>query len=1098
MSTAGAVDLPLDIWGGLVTDMPTANLLEGVSPDCADVKFTLTGVATRPGLSSLYTPLPGNPTVNYIKSYVDPSEGQHTLFLDSAGNLWQEYPQGTVALIQASLQPNAYGKSVTEFGREYIAFSDGNFGKDIPRQFDGTYFDRVSQDGPGAGPSGQDFQPTPAALNSPSGSSIQATIAAAPTGAVRSGSTTITESYRDNLGHIHYVQATVSTTVTITTTAAHGFSTGDLVTIAWVTDSTFDGIFGITVATSTSFTYAQQGTLNATSGGGTATDNSATSGGGGPQGLIRAGNIVTATTSAAHGFQAGWTVQVSGVPNVNLGGSITSIQRSGSVATVVTASAHGLVPNSTVVITGVTGDTTFNGTFTVAEVPSATSFTYAQTLGDSTGTVSGTSYAQDIFNGTFTILTVPSSTTFTYEDVGPNDAAGGGTATIQGNVSPGQHQVAVSFVTRQGYVTRPSPPVTFSAGGTKLVSLSNVPVGPANVVGRIVMFTAAITPPATTSSFFYLPSKMEIKDNTTTSLVVDFSDDALIAGQSADSLFDKVTLGQCAGTINYAERMLWWGERKAQSNWLNLRFDGGWDPNVAALPLGWAFDATYGIGGQRESSAVAWGDAYKIIGDGATAIRGKRTQPAYVDYNNVPLIEAGTSYSVRAMVWGASLTQGTLHINLTSASGGFTTTGLAISPSQVNASFQEFAAEIISDSQITGQVPSDLTLQLYVDGTATNGGYFIIDEIEIYPTATPTNPSVLRASDIADPESFDGVTGFLQVSPQDGQRIVACFTIREFLYVLKQRSMYVIQDDPSSEPSGWSVKEVSNRVGAAGINAVASGAESAIIVNRDGAYYFDGSLVPGKLTQEISPPTSSPTPPFSWESINWGAGETVWALLDMREKRALIGVPYAAATSPTKVLLFDFRTADQESPASLPPYHVSSFSGKLFAIAKGRKWAPWAITANSGALVERADGTAHTLLGNGAGNGKIYDLLDSQLSDDGTAINSYYLTYFVPSVMLEQQMHLASHVKLFTYLTLYVEGSGTLSMIAYGPGQIRSYTLPTFALSSPPGLDQAYPINIGEERTAFKFGTNAAGSWFRMNRLIASVKQHPTIPLRGV
>jgi hypothetical protein len=39
MSVAGYLDAPLDQFGGLVTDMPPADLPLGVSPDCADVAF---------------------------------------------------------------------------------------------------------------------------------------------------------------------------------------------------------------------------------------------------------------------------------------------------------------------------------------------------------------------------------------------------------------------------------------------------------------------------------------------------------------------------------------------------------------------------------------------------------------------------------------------------------------------------------------------------------------------------------------------------------------------------------------------------------------------------------------------------------------------------------------------------------------------------------------------------------------------------------------------------------------------------------------------------------------------------------------------------
>lgn len=90
-------------------------------------------------------------------------------------------------------------------------------------------------------------------LYSGPGGFCAATIAAAPNGVSRSGNV-----------------------VTVTTTTAHGFSAGVQVTIAGVTDSSFNGTFTITsILGPTRFTYAQTAG-NATSGGGTATLQSAT------------------------------------------------------------------------------------------------------------------------------------------------------------------------------------------------------------------------------------------------------------------------------------------------------------------------------------------------------------------------------------------------------------------------------------------------------------------------------------------------------------------------------------------------------------------------------------------------------------------------------------------------------------------------------------------------------------------------------------------------------------------------------------------------------------------------------------------------------
>jgi hypothetical protein len=238
MSVLGTTDAPLDIFGGLVTDMAPADLPSGVSPDCADVAFVPGAVKTRPGLVSMYTPIAGNPTVNYLKTFIQPNLIETLLALDSGGTLWGELTPGTLTQIAAGIVAGARADSTTLFGREYTAFSDGKFGTDLPRQFDGTYFDRVSQCGPGAGPLG---------VND-AGAETPYNIAAAPTGAVRA-----------------------SGVVTITTTIAHGYNRGLTVTIAGVTDTSFDGAFVIVAVTgATTFTYLQLG-ADGTSGGGTST-----------------------------------------------------------------------------------------------------------------------------------------------------------------------------------------------------------------------------------------------------------------------------------------------------------------------------------------------------------------------------------------------------------------------------------------------------------------------------------------------------------------------------------------------------------------------------------------------------------------------------------------------------------------------------------------------------------------------------------------------------------------------------------------------------------------------------------------------------------
>lgn len=897
MSVLGTIDAPLDVFSGLVTDMAPGDLPAGVSPDCGDVAFIPGAVKTRPGLLSMYTPVAGNPTINYLKTYTQPNLSQTLLALDSAGTLWGELAPGALTQIASNIVPGARAASTTLFGREYIAVSDGRFGIDIPRQYDGTNFDRVSQVGPGAGPTSV----------ADAGAEPSLTIAAATTGAVRA-----------------------SNTVTITTTIGHGYQAGQTVTIAGVTDGTLDGIF--------------------------------------------------------------------------------------------------------------------------------------------------------------LVASVPSPTTFTYLQSGTNSASGSGTATLTPQMSAGVHQVAVFFQTRQGYFTQPSPPVSWTAAGGFRVSISGIPLAldDVNIAARILCFT-----PAGGDSFYYTTGldatpNMVIADNTTTSITVDFSDTVLLAGTLADPLFQRVELGECSGVAGYSSRLFWWGERNKLDNFLNLTFDGGFSGNT---PLGWTTDPTYGAGGLRDFSTV-WGGAYDIIGDGATAVRGMITQSAALDINGVPIIAPLVSYSVRARVKAyPPLTQGTLHVHLYSAGGGINTTGLQVTAAQVNAQAAGAMGEFIAvlTAPLT-TIPPDLVLRVYADGTPTLSAGFTVDCIEVFPTATPFNVSLVRASNTDDPESYDGVTGLLSIAEDDGQAVRAAFVLRGVLYFVKENSIYSTQDDGVNEPASWTVSEVSQTVGTPSVNGVDTGEDWAVIAHRTGLYMFAGGE-PVKISQEIQP---------LWDTINWAAAQTLWVRVDTRTKRIYVGAPIAPAAQPNRILVLDYRGMSAASEiASLGAVHASPYTGRMYAPANARKWAPWNVTANSATLAERSDGTAQFFLGNGVANGKIYQFTDAQLSDDGAAIPSYYTTYFFPTLDDEQSLQLGSHRKLFAYLTCYVAGAGNLNLSAFPVNEAYPAVLSPLPLSNPAPKDLEMPINVLAERTAFQVGTSQPGAWFQLSRFVACLLPDPWSPVRG-
>ena len=986
MTTLGSLDAPIEIFGGLVTDMSPSDLPHGVSPDCQDVVFSSSNVATRPGLQALFGPLAGNPAINYIKTYETLNATLRTMALDSNGVLYKETTPGTLTSMATGLAPNSYGNSTTAFAREYIAISDGRTGNDLPRQYDDTNFDRVSQSGPGAGPTVVDENVIVAIAASPSGATQPAavTIAASPNGATENGFL-----------------------VTITTTAAHGLAADQSVTIAGVAVAGYNGTFPIvSVPSSTQFTYIAGASALAASGGGTA-----------------ASATATIQTQTAHGFAVGQLVTTAGI--------------------------------------GVAG---YNGTFTVTSVPDSTHFTFTAATGGLA-------------------------------------ASGGGTAAAAGNVGAGVHQVSVIFKTRQGYLTKPSPATSWTASGAKRAVVTNIPTGPSNVAARILCFTGAGG-----ASFFYVSGgssaqtgmlfsgNMIINDNTTTSTVIDFSDAILLAGTNVDDLFRLVELGDCAGVIDYSERLFWWGERNKLDNFVNLGFDGGFTgPSLPHYPLGWTPDPVFAPGGTDEENFVVWGAAYSIVGNGSTATRGLITQMAVQDSLGAPLIQSNTDYSVRARcARNSTLAQGTLHVHLFSTSAGINTTGLQLTAAQLTTNYVEYTADLTTPLT---SIPSDLVLRVYADGTPTQNGQFYIDCIEIFPTAQPSNSSLVRASRVEDPESYDGIDGLLSIAENNGQAICSAFKLRERLYFVKEHSLHVTQDDGVNEPALWSIAEVSRKLGTPSVRGVGVGEDWVVIAHRTGLYIFNGGE-PIKISQEIQP---------TWNQINWQYGQTLWVTVDTKERRIFVGAPFGTATSPNKILMLDYRDLDSaEDIAGRPPINIT-YTGRKTATDKTRKWSPWTVAANSCALIERTDGTALVALGGGlpgvgggGATGKIYLLNSAQLSDDGFAIPSYYTTHYFPERTVEQSLGLGAHRKLFSYLTMYVEGAGSLALTSFTDSSSAPQAQQALALSSPAVKDLELPINVLGERVAFQVSTNQSGAWFKLQKFSPSLRIDPWSPVRGM
>ena len=173
-------------------------------------------------------------------------------------------------------------------------------------------------------------------------------------------------------------------------------------------------------------------------------------------------DIVTLTTTTAHGFLRGDTVEISGLAEPELNGDffVTDVPTSttfkyslfplnravtksvvakklvSNVATVYTKEPHGFVPGNTVFLKDI--DSVFSGNYTIIATPTTTTFTFSKDrstarsvvgaiLVSNTATLTTTEAhgyveGEDVtianldqnYNGTYSITSVPSTTTFSY------------------------------------------------------------------------------------------------------------------------------------------------------------------------------------------------------------------------------------------------------------------------------------------------------------------------------------------------------------------------------------------------------------------------------------------------------------------------------------------------------------------------------------------------------------------------------------------------------------------------------------------------------------------------------------------------------------
>jgi hypothetical protein len=845
---------------------------------------------------------------------------------------------------------------------------------------------------------------------------------------------------------------------TITTNSAHGLLIGTQVLINVTTNTAANGKFGIaSIPTPTSFTIT-----------GAAPPSVTTASGGG---IL--GDVLGVVTSTPFWMNPSTTTTSAGSSDT------------GTVTTVWPLVDNSPAPNY----------------FTVDTAPTPTTFTMSISYPDGTFTGGTITFGWD---GKFFVTSVPTTTSFTAQQYGPSGttAATTGTVTPFGQAAPGVHQVQYSYLLQSGDITSSSPPAKFVSNGGQYTSVQ-IPIGSSNVAGRILQFTGAGG-----AFYYYIPvpaqvngiqvsTATQINDNTTTSVLLDFSDNTLYAATAVsipgNNLSAQIVLDPCAGFFTYANRLVAWGGRNKINNLLNMGFDA--DPAGVTNPQGWTLTGT-GTGAIFAYAIRPPGGQWQFNTNQSQSL----SQSAYLDSNNAPIFAPNIIYKIRAWITTSYVNAGGANLvaTLSSASTSFSTTATILNSAMTtNAQGAYLEAAFLASTPVT--IPSDFTVSI-ANSVTGSAHTLTIDEIEFIPVIQPYLDNQAWITYADNFGGFDQNTGV--IGAQDDLSPIRNFgTIRKTLYMVTGTGLHETADNGETEPSGWDVDPVADNCGAYSIASIgrnpqgigSAGKDWMMWSGPDGAQIFTGGK-PMKVSQEIQ---------SIWDAVPAQYAVQAWVKNFENSKRCYFGLP--TATGAMLVYVLDYRNIDGSAIAENPPIHIS-FTGKMIVSDLTRKWTQWTIPAMCAELMYRGSIAQPQIVfggSNNAGAAQSYILNPAQFYDDdfGT-IPWSYTTYFFVSHEMEAALQVGSHRHIYTMAQAFISGVGTWYLTPLACSLNNAFPAsPSFPLTSDPFFDVDFGINVTTTRCAFRVQGNPVSpsldSAAKLQKLVVNMQKDPNAPVRG-
>ena len=317
-----------------------------------------------------------------------------------------------------------------------------------------------------------------------------------------------------------------------------------------------------------------------------------------------------------------------------------------------------------------------------------------------------------------------------------------------------------------------------------------------------------------------------------------------------------------------------------------------------------------------------------------------------------------------------------------------------------------------------------------------------------------TDPSLVRVSEIGEPESFDETSGFIITDPSDNTGVRCVTEFRDNLFVFKRQRGQMTQDNQLSA-STWPVVNFEKSIGteqygiAAVMDAKGSSSDGFLLASLNGLYFFNGVFADPELSYKILD---------LWNRINENYFHLVQVVNDPINARIYVLVPLDGSTTVSHIIFGDYSDG-------LDPFKI--------------KWSLWEFANDPTSLLVYTDFTSDipSIVTRISNLVKILTLnIGVQGSDDGNAIDSYIE---LPQVRLFDGISHFNRVRVRGY------GPGTLVFTAYGEDKTISVSPVNLTINSAtPGKEYAQLMNLVSEQCRLKVRCAVLNEKFILNKIV--------------